>query len=90
MNSKHLNKNYLEYLKCVNTHCRLVFIYLLHTPVGVREESSDGWGGEADGKLRVITSCALKMGCKEKLTYAPPTRGQDEKLTAMVLVLFVP
>lgn len=40
-------------------------------------------GGEADGKLRVITSCALKMRCKEKLTYAPPTRGQDEKLTAI-------
>lgn len=40
-------------------------------------------GGEADGKRRVITFCALKRRCKEKLTCAPPTRGGDDELTAI-------
>lgn len=40
-------------------------------------------GGETDGRLRVITSCALAGRSKEKLRYAPPTRRRDEKLTAI-------
>lgn len=58
----------------VNSHCRLVvFIYLLYTPAGLHEESRDGRGGrEADGILRVITSCVKKKGrFEEKTAYAP-------------------
>lgn len=56
-----------------------MFIYLLYTLAGVHE-SSDGSGGEADGKLRVLLHPVLKNGrCREKRTYAPPNKETRRK-----------
>lgn len=76
----------------VNSHCRLVvFIYLLYTPAGLHEESRDGRGGrEADGILRVITSCVKKkVDSKKRRHMHHQMRRWDDELTAIGKVEFV-
>lgn len=51
-----------------------VNLFTAHHQWGCMMRAAMAVGGETDGRLRVIISCALEERSKENLTYAPPAR----------------